>query len=173
MPNWCTTDYHIHGSKKSIDKLTKLLKETWKTEKQWVGYVVEKLTGEECNIYARGFMLDSPNRVNNEQVDIYLDTAWGELYEWRHFIEDKFKDVHIGYLAIEPGNCVYASNMDEYANKYYIDDMEHGESEYYDEKGTIDYINTMFDKQFKSIDEVLDFCGSDSDVYINQIEEVA
>lgn len=67
-------------------------------------------------------MQDEPY-LNNDGTEctIYCETAWNEPSQWREFIESQIKDLHILYVAIEPGCEVYISNDDAYDGKYYVD----------------------------------------------------
>ena len=38
------------------------------------------------------------------------ETAWGEMPEFRHFIEQQYPGSKIYYQVEESGNCVYATN---------------------------------------------------------------
>lgn len=171
MPNWCSTDYRIKGSMKSIDRITQMLNKSWKNDNGWLGSLVLQVTKEkECKVYSRGWMRDKPNRENKNSVFISCDTAWGELEEWRQFVERTFDDVSIEYLAIEPGCGVYLTNMDEYADKYIVDDLCFGQWDFYPEEGVVSYINENFKQNFSSIDECLEFAADRDDLFINAIE---
>ena len=129
MPNWCDTTYRAVGTKESVKKFYNLAKRAWEERSEqhpqadsgWLGTFVDFLNGPE-SAYARGWMQDEPY-LNNDGTEctIYCETAWCEPNQWREFIESEFEDLHLLYVAIEPGCGVYCTNDDEYEDKYYVD----------------------------------------------------
>lgn len=179
MPNWCDTTYRAVGTKEQVKKFYDLAMSSWKKSQDdnqgWLGHLVTELGGDWQKVSCRGWMQDEPMlAVSGEECTIVANTAWGEPHEWRKFIEEKIYGLTLFYLAIEPGCCLYLSNMDDYVDKYYVDNLNDG-SEILDEDATIDYVNEHFGKKFETIDECIDFAGEyeedgDSVLWINQIE---
>lgn len=148
-----------------------MLNKSWKEDKGWLGSLVLQVTKEkECKVYARGWMQDKPNRESDTCVSISCETAWGELNEWREFVTKHFEDVVIEFLAIEPGCGVYLTNMDEYADKYLVDDLHIGEWEYYTADGVINWINSNYNTNFTTIEDCINFSTDKDDLFINAIE---
>lgn len=170
MPNWCATNYIIHGNKESISKLSDLLNNSYQHHQGWLGSVVEELTGKECSIYARGWMQGTP-RIDNNSIQFYAETAWSELNEWREFIQNQFEDVEIEYTAVEPGMGIYITNIEELVGTYYVDDGEIGSIDELTEKELLDYINETYNKHFKKIENALRFIDREHEsIYIHQYE---
>lgn len=180
MPNWCDITYKAVGTKEQVKKFYDLALSSWNKSKDdnsgWLGHFVTELGGDWKNISCRGWMQIEPELSNNgEECTIICNTAWGEPYEWRRFIEEKIDGIFLYYLAIEPGCGVYCTNNDEYADKYYVDNVEDG-SDILSEEGTIEYVNNFFGQHFTTIDECINFAGEYGDdngdqvLWINAIE---
>lgn len=135
MPNWCDTHYRILGDKNQIDEIynaiehLKSLPEPFVKNgfgKLWLGCLVNYLGGDWQKVNCRGEITDYMRY--EESLDIYTMTAWAECNEVRAFLEDKFPDISIYYLAEEPGMCEYYTNDKDGSNfhaKYmlYIEDI--------------------------------------------------
>lgn len=184
MPNWCETTYKAVGTKEQVKQFYDLAMSSWnKTKEQnqgWLGHFVTELGGEWEKVPCRGWMQDAPqlderNDEDYAECTIYCETAWGELTEWRHFVEQHIDGLIIGYLAIEPGCGVYLSNMDEYIGKVYVDSSEY-ETDFYTEVGAIEHLQEWYQKDYETIEDWVDFAReysaySDNFLYINFIEE--
>lgn len=173
MPNWCDTTYKAVGTKEQVKKFYELATKSWnnKDNNGWLGHFVTELGGDWKETPCRGWMQDAPS-FNDDFLDdyaectIYCNTAWGELSEWRHFIEQKIDGLFIEYLAIEPGCGLYLSNMDEYIDKVYIDSSEY-EIDFYTEVGAIEHLQEWYQKDYETIEEWIGF----ADQYTNETDE--
>ena len=123
MPNWATVTRKIYGSKENLQTIKDAIVKC-ETAKEplvkngfgnlWLGCIVNALGGDWEKVACRGEV------TSYCECDGYLllesMEAWGELSEFRHFIEDKFKDedgdsdVDITYYCSEPGMGVYCTN---------------------------------------------------------------
>lgn len=118
MPNWASTAYVLKAkdqkqAKDLYDKIDSLAKmEEPLVEngfgKLWMGCLVNLLGGDWNKVYCRGEIIDY--NLNDDHVNISCETAWGEMEEFRHFIEQQYPDSKIFYQVEESGNCVYATN---------------------------------------------------------------
>lgn len=139
MPNWCDTHYRILGDKNQIDELYKAIEHLKSLPepfvkngfgKLWLGCLVNYLGGDWQKVNCRGEITDYMR--DEESLDIYTMTAWAECNEVRAFLEDKFPDISIYYLAEEPGMCEYYTNDEDgsiFHAKYmlYIEDILDGD----------------------------------------------
>ena len=119
MPNWCSTRYRLTGE--GAVKLNNLIEENKRSEKEnwdWLGHIVRQLGGDEGKLYCRGWISDY--ELKDDELTIYCETAWGELNEWREFVNEKL-DTHIYYIAEEPGNEVYVTNEPDFEYWYQVD----------------------------------------------------
>ena len=167
MPNWCDTTYKAVGTKEQVKRFYDLAMSSWNKSKGnnsgWIGHFVTELGGKWEEVSCRGWMQDEPElSADGEMCTIVCNTAWGEPYEWRTFIEEHIDGLFLYYVAIEPGCCVYCSNDDDYTGKYYVDNWEDGSYEL-TEYETIEYVNKHFDKSFTTIGECIDFADAHTD----------
>lgn len=183
MPNWCDTTYKAVGTKEQVKKFHELAKKSWDNDdnKGWLGHLVTELGGDWEKVHCRGWIRDEPylrddfGEEDYAECTLYTDCAWGEMDEWRHFIEKEIDGLVLYYLAIEPGMCEYYTNDDQYADKYYVDNVNDG-TDILSEEGTIDYVNNFFGQHFKTIEECINFAGEYGDdngdqvLWINAIE---
>lgn len=135
MPNWASTAYVFKAkdqeqAKDLYDKIDSLVKmEEPLVEngfgKLWMGCLVDLLGGDWNKVYCRGEIIDY--NLNDAHVNISCETAWGELPEFRHFIEQQYPDSKIFYQVEESGNCVYATNDAEgefFPDRYCLDSYD-------------------------------------------------
>lgn len=118
MPNWASTSYVFKGADEKqaqdlynkIDSLSKMIEPlvTNGFGKLWMGCLVNLLGGDWDKVYCRGEIIDY--NLTADHVSISCETAWGEMPEFRHFIEQQYPGSKIYYQVEECGNCVYATN---------------------------------------------------------------
>lgn len=186
MPNWCDTTYKAVGTKEQVKRFYDLAMRSWKdtgTKKHpkdggWLGSFVEYLGGDINNVYARGWIQDEPELYESNDEDyarctIYCNTAWGELSEWRAFIEREIDGLFIIYTAVEPGCGVFLTNDDAVADKYNVDSPSY-DGGLSTEDDVIDFVNRHYDQSFKTIEECINFQkeveDTDDFLYINEME---
>lgn len=119
MPNWCSTDYYVLGSRKEIMDLSKRMERLEYRKKSlinngfgntWLGNLVNNLGGDWENVYCRGeWMCREWNKEKNT-LTFTTETAWQEMKEWRRFIESCYKTIKILYVTEEPGMGIYKTN---------------------------------------------------------------
>jgi len=136
MPNWNFTTYHVTGDPKKCLDLYKKIKSLDEMEtslcengfgKLWCGNLVHLLGGDETdaeNLYCRGQIVIYELKPNFD-VTFSVESAWGELSQFRHFIEDRIGGIKIYHISEEPGIQIFVSNDIEGKyfkyNKYYLD----------------------------------------------------
>ena len=138
MPNWCSTEYYVVGSKKELSDLNKKMERLENRKKSlvkngfgntWLGNLVESLGGDWEKVYCRGQWMC---RVYNKENT--TETAWCEMNEWRKFIESCYKTIKILFVTEEPGCGIYQTNdlggvffKDKYVLDY-TEDVEYFET---------------------------------------------
>lgn len=154
MPNWCDTHYRILGDKNQIDEIYNAIEHLKSLPeplvkngfgKLWLGCLVNYLGGDWQKVNCRGEITDYMRY--EESLDIYTMTAWAECNEVRAFLEDKFPDISIYYLAEEPGMCEYYTNDADgriFYTKYvlYIEDIL-DQNYYWTLEGVAEAINDL------------------------------
>ena len=117
MPNWAYTQYKIKGSEDEVAALYKTIQDLADKEesllpngfgKLWLGNLVHALGGDWNDIYCRGHILDYS--LENGILKINTETAWGEMSETRHFIEQKYPSLQIFFQTEECGMCIFQTN---------------------------------------------------------------
>ena len=126
MPNWASTTYVMKAepvqAKDLYDKIESLnqMKEPLVENgfgKLWMGCLVNLLGGDWNKVYCRGEITSCD--LEDGHVCISCETAWGEMPEFRHFLEQQYPGSKVYYCVEECGNCVYATNDTE--GKYFKD----------------------------------------------------
>lgn len=123
MPNWCSTDYYVLGSRKEIMDLSKRMERLENRKKSlinngfgntWLGNLVNNLGGDWENVYCRGEWMGREWNKEKNTLTFTTETAWQEMKEWRKFIESCYKTIKILYVTEEPGMGIYKTNdLDE------------------------------------------------------------
>lgn len=117
MPNWCYTHYRILGDKDQRDELYNAIKHLKSLPEPfvkngfgnlWLGCLRNYLGGDWRTVNCRGKITDFMQNENG--LDIYTMTAWGECKDVRTFLEVKFPGLKIYYISEEPGMCEYYTN---------------------------------------------------------------
>lgn len=150
MPNWASTTYIMKAepvqAKDLYDKIESLnqMKEPLVGNgfgKLWMGCLVNLLGGDWTKIYCRGEITDCT--LTDDHVCISCETAWGEMPEFRHFLEQQYPGSKVYYCVEECGNCVYATNDSE--------------GDYFKDRYCLDYYDGL--EYFETIDAAAKFIG--------------
>lgn len=141
MPNWAYTQYLAVGDKSQLQKLHSIMDELEGMKAPglhengfgptWLGNLVIKLGGDWNKVYCRGSWDNL--QLTDDCIMFSVESAWGELNEVRHFIEEKVSGIKLYYQTEESGMCIYQTNDDTgtyFPERYYLW-IEDGESEYY------------------------------------------
>lgn len=119
MPNWCSTEYYVVGSKKELSDLNKKMERLENRKKSlvkngfgntWLGNLVESLGGDWEKVYCRGQWMCRVYNKENNSLTFTTETAWKEMSEWRSFIESCYKTIKILFVTEEPGCGIYQTN---------------------------------------------------------------
>ena len=143
MPNWAYSQYHAIGDKEQLGKLYSLMSELEEMKdpglhengfgSTWLGNLVIKLGGNWKQLYCRGSW-DNLLIHEDGTVSFSVESAWGELYDVRKFIEEHFPGVTLYFQCEESGMGIYQTNDDTgqyFPEKYYLW-VENEKTEYYD-----------------------------------------
>ena len=151
MPNWASASYVFKGADdkqakdlyEKIDSLSKMTEPLVPNGfgKLWMGCLVNLLGGDWDKVYCRGEIIDY--NLNGDIVSISCETAWGEMPEFRHFLERQYPGSKIYYQVEECGNCVYATND--------------AEGEYFKDRYCLDSYDGL--EYFETIEEAAEFIG--------------
>lgn len=143
MPNWCTTEYYVVGSKKEVLDLNKKMEKLENRKESlvknsfgntWLGNLVESLGGDWEKVYCRGQWMCRVYNKENNSLTFTTETAWREMNEWRKFIESYYTTIKLLYVTEEPGCGIYQTNDKEgvfFKDKYvldYTEDVEYFET---------------------------------------------
>lgn len=143
MPNWCSTDYYIVGSKKEVLDLNKKMERLENRKKSlvknsfgntWLGNLVNYLGGDWEKVYCRGEWMCRDYNKEKNTLTFTTETAWREMDEWRKFIESYYTTIKILYVTEEPGMEIYKTNDKDaifFKSKYvldYTEDVEYFET---------------------------------------------
>ena len=169
MPNCASTTYIMEAKPEQakelydkIDSLTKMEKPLVENGfgKLWMGCLVNLLGGDWNKVYCRGEIIDY--NLNDDHVSISCETAWGEMPEFRHFIEQQYPGSKIFYCVEESGNEVYATNDadGEYFKDRYCVDSYDGLEYFETIEAAARFIGKKIGKQlkpdFREIEQAID-----------------
>ena len=158
MPNWASTEYCFKGTTEQakdlyekIDSLTKMTEPYVPNGfgKLWMGCLVNLLGGNYENVYCRGEIIGYD--IYDNHLHLSCETAWGEMEEFRHFIEQQYPGSKIYYQVEECGNDVYATNDSEgtyFPERYCLDHFD--DIEYFTTiEAASKYISNIIGKDLK------------------------
>ena len=160
MPNWASTAYVFKGAdeKQAQDLYDKIDSLNQMTEplvpngfgKLWIGCLVNLLGGDWDKVYCRGEIIDY--NLTDGHVCISCETAWDEMPEFRHFLEQQYPGSKIYYCVEECGNEVYATNDADgecFKDRYCLDSYDG--LEYFETiEEAAEYIGEIIGKELKS-----------------------
>ena len=138
MPNWCKTTYKVTGKKENVDFLAFTLMGLHKERKHDLADLVKEMGGDASEISCRGewSFEDEDFPVYEGVLSFETMTAWCEMADWRHFVEERFS-VKIYFLAEEFGLLLFETNdrqkkffSDEYF--FFVGTDDRPEDEYYE-----------------------------------------
>ncbi len=160
MPNWASTSYEFKAKDQEqakdlyekIDSISKMTEPLVPNGfgKLWMGCLVNLLGGDWDKVCCRGEIIDY--NLNDDHVSISCETAWGEMHEFRHFLEQQYPGSKVYYCVEESGNEVYATNDadgDYFPNRYCLDSYDG--LEYFETiEEAAKYIGEIIGKDLKS-----------------------
>lgn len=140
MPNWCYSTYKVTGNKDSIATLYKTLTNLQKSFKKqykayygtlWLGNIITAFGGDWQKVHCRGDVTSF--EMQDDILVMDTETAWQEMSEFRHFLEEKLPGIKIYYIEEECGCAIYNTNDasgDFFSCRYLLDCDE--EPQYFD-----------------------------------------
>lgn len=167
MPNWAYTQYLATGDKSQLQKLHSIMDELESIKapglhengfgSTWLGNLVIKLGGDWETVYCRGSWDNL--QLTDDCIMFSVESAWGELNEVRHLIEEKFPGIKLYYQTEEPDMCIYQTNDDTgtyFPERYYLW-VEDCDTEYYqDLSGVISAVQDITgSKNLKTLDSCI------------------
>ena len=118
MPNWSSTCYVMEAKPEQakelydkIDSLTKMEKPLVENGfgKLWMGCLVNLLGGDWNKVYCRGEIISYT--LEEGHVSLSCETAWGEMPEFRHFIEQHYPGSKVYYCSdTDCSFCLWKDN---------------------------------------------------------------
>lgn len=165
MPNWAYSQYIATGDKEQLKKLYSIMSELEEMKapglhengfgSTWLGNLIIKLGVNWKQVYCRGSW-DNLLLHEDGTVSFSVESAWGELYDVRKFIEEYFPGVTLHFQCEESGMGIYQTNDDTgqyFPEKYYLW-VEVGITEYYTnlEALTKEVENITGSKNLKTLD---------------------
>lgn len=172
MPNWCSTEYYVVGSKRELSDLNKKMERLENRKESlvkndfgntWLGNLVESLGGDWKKVYCRGGWGCREYNKEKNTLTFTTETAWCEMDEWREFIESCYKTIKMLYVTEELGCGIYQTNDKEgvfFKDKYVLDYTE--DVEYFETiDQAVEFIEELIglkieDKTVNGIQEKLD-----------------
>lgn len=152
MPNWALTYYRFKGASKEqatdlyekIDSLAKMTEPLVENDfgNLWMGCLVNLLGGDWNKVYCRGEIIDY--NLTDDYVSISCETAWGEMPEFRHFLEQQYPESKVFYQVEESGCEVYATND--------VDGV------YFPDRYILDYFDGI--EYFRTLEDAAEYIGA-------------
>lgn len=152
MPNWASTAYVFKAKDQEqakdlyeeIDSLAKMEKPLVPNGfgKLWMGCLVNLLGGDWDKVYCRGEIIDY--NLTDDHVSISCETAWGEMPEFRHFLEQQYPESKVFYQVEESGCEVYATND--------VDGV------YFPDRYILDYFDGI--EYFRTLEDAAEYIGA-------------
>ena len=175
MPNWCSTSYRIVGKKEEVNDLLAKIKQLDEMDKPlvengfgnlWLGCLVTILGGDWNKIYCRGYISDFS--LDDGILSIETETAWAEMEEVRHYIEEIYPELDIFYYSEEGGCEIYQTNdcgKQFFSFRFILDDFEGDGPQYYDNtESLLEDASEIFGKKLKTMVD-LEEIVNESDCY--------
>lgn len=165
MANICETTYKVVGSRQAIkalyDKLHKMEsadnpqhKSDWGN--MWLGELVERLGYSWQKHCCRG-EITYFELIDNEELLICQNTAWGEQNGVRECIERRYPTIKVYYQDIEPGCENFTTNDDTgqfFPEKFYFDDEKNGIQYFEDIDEACQYISPLVGKELHTQEDI-------------------
>lgn len=175
----------IEGDKKDIETLNNAMIELENMDeplvpngfgKRWIGCLVNKLGGDWEEVGCRGewHLVE----LEGETLRISTESAWAPPLRTFRFIKSKLPSLKMYWHSEEPGMCEFWTNDADrkyFTDRYYVGMYLNDEymNEYFaSEDDILDYINSNYKTNFKTIDdaELAEEILGDGKAYINIYE---
>lgn len=166
MPNWCSTSYVVTGDKKEVRDLYEKMKSLEEREKPlvendfgvtWLGNLVTLLGRNWEEVSCRGEWSELTVDIDNDELRFCTMTAWAELRQLRHFLQEKYPSLTFYFRSEEPGMCIFQTNDKEgiyFPERYKVEHWDE-ESEYcMDEKEVFDTVSDITGTTVQNLEEM-------------------
>lgn len=158
MANWCSSTIQIDCvDEKQAENLSSLI-ERWIAHGDegqrdaTLPHIVRSSgvgtvdTGEPTDLRCRGYITYTD--VVGGTVTIDTETAWVPMLKmWDLIIRKYAPGARLFYSAIEPGCGIWDTNIQEWAGKYYIDDLEYDTLYSAEEAEAVRYLQDRLDSK--------------------------
>lgn len=166
MPNWCSTSYVVTGDKNEVRDLYEKMRSLEEREKPlvkngfgvtWLGNLVTLLGRSWEEVYCRGEWFELTVDIDNDELRFCTMTAWAELRQLRHFLQEKYPSLTFYFRSEEPGMCIFQTNDKEgiyFPERYKVEHWDE-ESEYcMDEKEVFDTVSDITGTTVQNLEEM-------------------
>lgn len=166
MPNWCSTSYVVTGDKKEVRDLYEKMRSLEEREKPlvkngfgvtWLGNLVTLLGRSWEEVHCRGEWSELTVDIDNDELRFCTMTAWAELRQLRHFLQEKYPSLTFYFRSEEPGMCIFQTNDKEgiyFPERYKVEHWDE-ESEYcMDEKEVFDTVSDITGTTVQNLEEL-------------------
>lgn len=166
MPNWCSTSYVVTGDKNEVRDLYEKMRSLEEREKPlvkngfgvtWLGNLVTLLGRSREEVYCRGEWSELTVDIDNDELRFCTMTAWAELRQLRHFLQEKYPSLTFYFRSEEPGMCIFQTNDKEgiyFPERYKV--------EHWDEE----------DEYCTDLEEVFDMVSDITGTTVQNLEEM-
>lgn len=166
MPNWCSTSYVVTGDKNEVRDLYEKMRSLEEREKPlvkngfgvtWLGNLVTLLGRSWEEVHCRGEWSELTVDIDNDELRFCTMTAWAELRQLRHFLQEKYPSLTFYFRSEEPGMCIFQTNDKEgiyFPERYKVEHWDE-ESEYcMDEKEVFDTVSDITGTTVQNLEEM-------------------
>lgn len=166
MPNWCSTSYVVTGDKNEVRDLYEKMRSLEEREKPlvkngfgvtWLGNLVTLLGRSWEEVYCRGEWSELTVDIDNDELRFCTMTAWAELRQLRHFLQEKYPSLTFYFRSEEPGMCIFQTNDKEgiyFPERYKVEHWDE-EGEYcMDEKEVFDTVSDITGTTVQNLEEM-------------------
>lgn len=174
MPNWSYTYYELTGDAGQIKELQRIMSELESIDRpnnpKWLGYLVERLGGDNDKFLSRGSWSDLELRDDDT-------LCFSIMHAWRHpeYLEDlirsKFNKLYIYYQEQEPEDGIFTTNdlhSEHYPETIFLD--AGGNIDYYVGEDVFAALTKIGGKPITSWEEAFALVGSNDDLQLIEIE---
>lgn len=123
----------------------------------WLGNLVTLLGRSWEEVYCRGEWSELTVDIDNDELRFYTMTAWSELQQLRHFLQEKYPSLTFYFRSEEPGMCIFQTNDKEgiyFPERYKVEHWDE-ESEYcMDEKEVFDTVSDITGTTVQNLEEL-------------------
>ena len=166
MPNWCSTSYVVTGDKNEVRDLYEKMRSLEEREKPlvkngfgvtWLGNLVTLLGRSWEEVYCRGEWSELTVDIDNDELRFCTMTAWAELRQLRHFLQEKYPSLTFYFRSEEPGMCIFQTNDKEgiyFPERYKVEHWDEESENCMDEKEVFDTVSDITGTTVQNLEEL-------------------